>query len=274
MTTMEKPQSNRAKSYNKFNGSQEHGTRGTNHRKFAVKDALRAVVPNEEIEDPAKRQSLHAFMREFARVDTNQKFEDVSIARNRKNKKAEAAADNEIVSGVDDYLGNLSPYELEQEANKLLAVNENRDAALADLEAYIDTVVDAVERGISVNDSNKDNELGHDLSSLLHRFEQAYKRRVELVIDKGTENLSEDEKAELEMLDKTLDGIDEQLTEMLRTQDRAITVGEYDHQTTKEIRDAIARAATLDMFDEDDFGDDYREGKYSNNHIRISNRPR
>ena len=38
MTTMEKPQSNRAKTYNRFSGTQDHGTRGTNRDKFITPD--------------------------------------------------------------------------------------------------------------------------------------------------------------------------------------------------------------------------------------------
>lgn len=47
------------------------------------------------------------------------------------------------------------------------------------------------------------------------------------------------------------------------------TIAEVGGRTTKEIRDSLARAATLDPYFDDDFGDNT-----SGSHIRITNKPR
>lgn len=46
------------------------------------------------------------------------------------------------------------------------------------------------------------------------------------------------------------------------------TIAEYEGRTNTEVRASMARAATLDTFENDDFGD------YNDSHVRISNRPR
>ena len=62
---------------------------------------------------------------------------------------------------------------------------------------------------------------------------------------------------------------EDESTEVRRENEHLPTVAEAGGRTAKEIRDSMARAATLDIFSDDDFGD------YSgDSHVRISNRPR
>jgi len=163
-----------------------------------------------------------------------------------------------IRSGLDDYYNHMTPKELEEEADRILADDDKRDKALQDLQQYEEVVYEAAETN------------HEQIQPLLARFVVLYKRRVELVIDRGIDTLSAKEKDELKELEETLDDLDEEITELLRSEDRRPTIGEYERKTDKEIRDKMAKAATLDYsYDEDDEVDD----ENFNSHIHISNRP-
>ncbi len=219
MTTIEKPSSKKAKSFKRFSGTQDHGA--------------------------AESAKQHRYDADERAYNTHNMI---------KNLKQHVKID--VKEGVADHLGYMTPYELEQEANKLLEADSNRQEAITNLQAYEEAVHEARTGDVD------------QLKRLLARFEQAYMRRVELVIDKGIGNLNDEEKAELKELDDELDDLDEQITDLMRDEGRLPTIGEYEGRTEKEIRDSMARAATLDTFADDDFGD------YSDSHVRISNRPR
>ena len=217
MTTMEKPQSNKAKSFNRFSGRHDHGT-----------------IANKR-EKPADR------------VDSRGTFFDKAYL------EAKGMPDPNFPT-----LGEMTHDQLEAEADRILRREEETNAALEWLP--IDNVPEALKR-----------------MAIMYR--DLYKQRLDLIdalaakpedfeVEAGLEHDIEQLETQLESLEVQMQAI------MSDDYDRDPTIGEAEGRTEKEIRDSLARAATLDTYDEDDFGDEYRGTKYSSSHVRISNRPR
>lgn len=215
MTSMlEKPRSNKAETYFRYNGKRaDHGT-----------------IANKRVkgQEPTDKDGAY-FDKNYlqAKGVPTEDYDSMSYAQ------LEAAADRLLAE----------PYE-----------NEARNSALQDLADFEEIVTEAATGGVS-----------EELADKLAQFVQHYKRRVELVIDKGINALDESEKAELQFLNDVLDELDDELTEMLRSEEHNPTIAETGKRTEREIRKSLARAATLDTYEDDDNGD-YDGGS----HIRIS----
>ena len=217
MTTMEKPQSNRAKSFNRFNGTHDHGT--TANQRTTARE----------------------------RIDSKGSFFD----KNYLNEKGTPAPGYPTI-------GEMTHDQLEAEADRLLRRDEeaNRELEWLPLDSKSEV-----------------------LKSMAIMFQDLYRQMLELQDALAT--ASEDYEVELglkgdiEQLKIQLEALEVRMQVLMgEDHDYEPTIGEYEGRTEKEIRDSLARAATLDTFSEDDFGDEYRGTKHSNSHIRISNRPR
>lgn len=161
---------------------------------------------------------------------------------------------NTIASGVDDYLNVLSPAELEEEANRILAESESDDYA-DDFEGRsADEDRDYIGE-VGLSQTERIQTLQGDLKEL-----KAQLARLPVYSQEATNNNSWFQMIDQQRLD--LEGsIDEVITEIKEL------LGESDYPeaalgvaSRADIRNRMARVATLDDYSDDDLSDDTEVG--------------